>query len=139
MFVCVNCGEVIYYEMVPECVENIWLNRKKSQYIRSRHIRARVEEYVHDNYRSSIVSDFMEVVKIMIKHGMINKNISRYDYYIIRLACRIGAKLIKKPTDLTHNETRDAFDDRLFGPVYPLLGWDKNCKCPYYLKWEENQ
>ena len=68
---------------------------------------------------------------------MINKNVSRYDYYIIRLASRVGAKLIKKPTDLTHSETRDAFDDRLFGYVYPSLGWDKNCKCPYYLKWKK--
>ena len=101
MFACVNCGEVEDYEMIPEWVENMWLNWKKSQYIRSRHIRARVEQNVHANYCSSIVSDFMEVVEIMIKHKMINKNVSRYDYYIIRLASWIGAKLTKKPTNLT--------------------------------------
>ena len=90
MFVCVNCGEVGDYEMVPEWVENIWLNRKKSQYIRSRHIRARVEQYVHANYRSSTVSDFMEVVEIMIKHRMINKYLSRYYNCFISLASRKG-------------------------------------------------
>ena len=139
MFVCVNCGEVGDYEMVPEWIENIWLNRKKSQYIRSRHLRARVEQYVHTKYRGSVVPDFMKVVEIMIKHGMINKNISRCDYCIIRLCSRIDAELIKRPTDVTHSKTRDIFDDRLFGYIYPSLGWDTNCKCPYYSKWEENK
>ena len=32
MFVCVHCGEVGDYKSVPEWVDNIWLNRKKSQY-----------------------------------------------------------------------------------------------------------
>ena len=60
---------------------------------------------------------------------MIKKNISRYDYYIIRLASCIGAKLIKKPKDLVLEKSKKHFDDRLFGTVYPLLGWDKNYKC----------
>ena len=97
MFVCVNCGEVGDYEMIQEWVGNIWINRKKSRYIRSRHIRSRVEQYVHTSYRSSVVSDFMEVVAIMIIHKMINKNVPRYDYYIIMLASRIGVKLIINP------------------------------------------
>ena len=81
----------------------------------------------------------MEVVDIMIKHGMINKNVSRYDYYIIRLASKIRAELIKKPTNLAHIKTRKLFDERLYGSVYPLLGWGKNCKCPYYLELKVKQ
>ena len=53
---------------------------------------------------------------------MINKNVSRYDYYIIRLASRINAILIKKPKALVHRKTRKMSDDRLFGTVYPLSG-----------------
>ena len=87
-------------------------------YISSRHIRDRVEKYVNPKHCRSIVSDFIEVVAIKIKHKMIKKNVSRYDYYIIRLASRKGAKLIKKPTDLTHSKTRNSFDDRLFGAHY---------------------
>ena len=74
----------------------------------------------------------------MTKRGMIKKNTSRYDYYIIRLASRIDAKLIKKPKDLVLEKSRKYFDDRLFGTVYPLLGWDENCKCKYYLKWKRS-
>ena len=34
MFVCVVCGEAGDNEIVPEWIENIWLNRKKSQHIK---------------------------------------------------------------------------------------------------------
>ena len=70
----------------------------------------------------------MDVVRIMTQQNLIKKNVSRYDYYIIRLASRKCAKLIK---------TKKKFDDRLFGTTYPILGWDKNCYCPYYLKWKK--
>ena len=35
------------------------------------------------------------------------------------------------------SKTRKSFDDRLFGAVYPELGWDKGCICPYYLRWKD--
>ena len=79
----------------------------------------------------------MDVVRIMTQQNLIKKNVSRYDYYIIRLASRKCAKLIKKPNDLVHIKTKKKFDDRLFGTTYPILGWDKNCYCPYYLKWKK--
>ena len=122
--------------MVSEWVDNIWMNRKKSVYIRSRHIRNRLEKYVHHTHIRYVFEDFLIVVKIMVVYKLISKNVSRYDYYIIRLSSRINAILIKKPKDLVHRKTRKIFDDRLFGRVYPLLGWDKNCKCRYYLKWK---
>lgn len=101
MYVCVECGKV-GYEMVQQWVDNIWLNRKTSVYTRSRHIRATVEQYAHPQHRSSIVSDFIGVVDIITKHEMIKKNISRYDYYIIRLASRKGVKLVKKNPMIYH-------------------------------------
>ena len=106
MFVCVECGEVEDCVMVPEWVDKIWLNGKRSVYIRNRHIKARVEQFVYPKYCSSIVEDFIKVVDLMVKNGMIKKNVSRYDYYIIRLASRRGATLIMKPTDLRHSKTK---------------------------------
>ena len=113
------------------------MNRKKDMYIRSRHIRNRVRKFVHHKYQSSIVSDFLDVIRIVTQQNFIKKNVSRYNYYIIRLASRKCAKRIKKPDDLVHIKTKKKFDDRLFGTIYPILGWDKNCHCLYYLKWKK--
>ena len=73
----------------------------------------------------------------MFDYGLLKKNVLRYDYYIIRLSSRIGALLIRKPKDLVHRKTRIVFDNRLFGRVHPILGWNKNCRCKYYLKWRK--
>ena len=137
LFICDEYGEVYDSVMVSEWVDNICLHRKKSIYIRSRNIRNRLEKYVHHSHLLYVFQDFLKVVDIMTKHGLIKRNISRYDYYIIKLSSRINALLIKKPKDWVHSKTRKIFDDRLFGRVYPLLGWDKNCKCKYYLKWKK--
>ena len=136
IYICDVCGTVGDSVMVSEWIENIWLRRKKSIYIRSRNIRSRLEKYVHHSHLRYVFEDFLQVVDVMTKHRLIKRNISRYDYYIIRLSSRINALLIKKPKDLVHSKTRKIFDDRLFGRVYPLLGWDKNCKCKYYFKWK---
>ena len=132
------CGTVGDSVMVNEWIENIWLHRMKSIYIRSRNIRSRLEKYVHHSHLRYVFEDFLKVVDIMTTQKLINKNISRYDYYIIRLASRIGAILINKPKDLVHRKTRKIFDDRLFGTVYSLLSWDENYKCKYYLKWNRS-
>ena len=123
--------------MVSEWIENIWLHRKKSIYIRNQNIRSRLKKHIHHSHLRYVFDDFLKVVDIMTKHGLIKKNVSRYDYYIIRLSSRINEILIKKPKGLVHRKTRKIFDDRLFGRVYTLLGWDKNCKCKYYLKWKK--
>ena len=122
--------------MVSEWIENIWLLRKNSISIRSRNIRSRLKKYVHHSHLHYVFEDFLKVIDIMTKHGLIKRNISRYDYYIIRLSSHINALLIKKRKDLVHNKTRKILNDRLFCRVYLLLGWDKNCECRYYLKWK---
>ena len=134
LYICEECGEEYGSVMFNDRVDNIWMHRKKSVYIRSHNIRSRIKKFVNHSHLWSISEDSLKVVDIMTKHGLMKKNISRYDYYIIRLSSRISAILIKKPKDLVHRKTRKIFDDRLFGRVYPLLGWDKNCRCKYYLK-----
>ena len=54
-------------------------------------------------------------------------------YYVIRIASCRGIELNKTIVDLKPGKTREKFDDRLFG-MYPSLGWDKDCNCPYYFE-----
>ena len=115
-----KCGRVGDTVVVNEWIENIWMCRKKSIYIRCRNIRNSIETYVHKIHVRYVFEDFLKVADIMIKYGLIKKNISRYDYYIIRLCSRINAILIMKPKDLVHSNTRKIFNDRLFGRVYPI-------------------
>lgn len=58
-----------------------------------------------------------------MKHNNLIKglNLLRYNYYIIRIASKNG-------------KTKGYFDDRLFGQVYKILGWNIDFKCPYYLE-----
>ena len=73
--------------------------------------------------------------EILIK----GRNVSRYNYYIIRLCSRRGIPLNCHLKDLIESKTKEKFDDRLFGIIYNKLGWDseaaKKCECRYYLNW----
>ena len=62
------------------------------------------------------------------------RNVSRYNYYIIRLCSGRGIPLNYHLKDLIESKTKK-FDDRFFGIVYEKLEWDKDCNCSYYLKW----
>ena len=106
LFICDECGAVGDPVMVSEWIDDIWMNRKKSVYIRSRHRRKRLEKYIHHSHISYVFKDFLSVVRIMFIHNLMNKNVSRYDYYIIRLSGRIGAISIKKPKDLVHRKNQ---------------------------------
>ena len=61
------------------------------------------------------------------------RNVSRYNYYIIRLCSRreIPLNYLK---DLIESKTKEKFDDRLFNIIYNKLEWDKDSNCPYFLK-----
>lgn len=71
----------------------------------------------------------------MKEHNLIKgRNFSCHIWYIIRLASKNNIQLMNKQNDLKHNsQAKNYFDDRLFN-IYKMLGFDKDCKCPYSLK-----
>lgn len=74
--------------------------------------------------------------EIMNKRNLIKgHNISRYNYYIIRLCSRRNIQLLKEIPDMKNSKTRHKFDDNLFGVVYKELKWDTKYDCPYYKEW----
>ena len=92
-------------------------------------------ECIESQYINIILDDFMKVLDIIRKEKLITRrNLSRYNYYIIRLCSRRGIPLNCALKDLIESKTKKS-DDRLFGIVYKKLQWDKDCSCPYFLKW----
>ena len=47
IYICDKCGIVGDNVVVNEWIENIWLHRNKSKYVRNRNIRNSIEKYVH--------------------------------------------------------------------------------------------
>ena len=62
------------------------------------------------------------------------RNMSRYNYYIIRLCGRRGIPLKCYVKDMANTETKKMFNDRLFGIVFSKLGWESK-NCLYYRAW----
>ena len=140
VYVCPECGET-EYGYVNEWDDEIW-KHKKSLHSRYLHFRKQMiaGRYIESRYISMIADDFIRVVSVMIEHDLIKgKNVSKFAYYVIRLCSRRGIELESLVKDMKASKTRRVFDSRLFGEVYPLLGWDQDCGCPYYLKWLDEQ
>ena len=96
----------------------------------------RLRKCVDSKYINIITDDFMKVLDVMREKKLIScRNVSRYNYYIIRLCSRRGIPLNCCLKDLIESNTKKVFDDRLFGVIYKELGWDKKCICRYYLNW----
>ena len=95
----------------------------------------RLKECIDSRYINIIIDDFEKVLDVMRKEKLISgRNVSRNNYYIIRLCSRRGIPLNCHLKDLIESKTKNKFDDRLFGIIYKKLEWDKDCNCPYYLK-----
>ena len=108
---------------------------KKTVHNRSKWMYKRLRECI-DRRNINIIDDFEKVLDVMRKEKLITgKNIARYNYYIIRLCSRTGIPLNRHLKDLIESETKNKFDERLFGIVYKKLKWGKDCNCPYFLKW----
>ena len=138
-YVCQVYGEVGGYKNQESFIPQIW-RKQRSEHKRNKWFAKVLRRYVNQRDVSILFNDFMKVVVELKKNKLIKKNISRYDYYIIRLATRRGIKLLKSSNHLKENSNiRVKFDDLLFGIVYRELGWDKNCNCPYYLIWENKR
>lgn len=63
---------------------NIWMN-KKSEHKRYKWFGKVCKKYVNQQFIYPIVNDFLISVVKLKSHELINKNVSRYDCYIIRL------------------------------------------------------
>ena len=138
VYACGKCGETTY-GFVNDFVPNIWMGQK-SRHSRRKYFKKCIEEVVGYQRADCITDDFMRVVRVVIDNNLLNagkcRNMSKYGYYFIRLASRVGVPLVTTPTDLADGKTKKVYDDRLFGQVYKILGWDENCKCPYFLEWK---
>ena len=105
-------------------------------HLRSKWIQKRLNGAVKPEHVSRISTDFMQVVRVMINKKLIKgRNISRYNYCVIRLCSRRGLELLKDIPDMKKSKTRQRFDNNLFGIVYKELRWNINCVFPYYLDW----
>ena len=94
-YTCTTCGETEYGH-VENFIPEIWM-KNKSVHSRKRWFVNKVREFVDSKYIGMISHDFMSVVNVMIKHHLIKgKNVSRYEYYIIRLASRRNINPNKK-------------------------------------------
>ena len=136
-YTCKKCGVVggNYLISGGEWIENIWLKYKKSVHNRSKWMYKKLLKCIDSQYINIILDDFMKVLDIMRKEKLITgRNLSKYNYYIIRLCSRRGMPLNCTLKDLIKSKTKKRFDDRLFGSVYNKLEWDKDCSCPYFLK-----
>ena len=63
------------------------------------------------------------------------RDVSRHNYYNIRLCRRRGIPLNCHVKDFIESKMKNKFDDLLFGIMYKKLEWDKHCSSSYYLKW----
>ena len=82
----------------------------------------KLRECVENKYINIITDDSMKVV-VMKKEKLINgRNVSRYNYYILRLCSRRGITLECHLNDLIDSKAKNKFDNRLFGVVYKKLG-----------------
>ena len=74
-----------------------------------------------------ILSDFHKIVFVLRKEGLIKRNVSRYDFYIIRICTRRQIQPIEPRKgedlrDLKNGKTKCRFEEQLYGTVYPKLG-----------------
>ena len=73
-----------------------------------------------------LVSDFHKIVSVLREEGLIKRNVSRYDFYIIRICSRkrIQPRELTKGeglSDLKNGKTRCRFKEQLYGTVYQKL------------------
>lgn len=133
--VCNTCGSVYGYDYAIDWIPEIW-KYKKSIHSRKRWFYNKVKPLTHAADVDRLVDDFQKVARAMENNNWITgRKVSRYDFYVLRLASRRGIHLIKGVRDMKESKTRRLFEDRLFGQVYLLLGWDKDCQCKYYIQW----
>ena len=133
-FACPKSGRCEFCcDLVP-FVKNIWMKKKSSHYRRRWIEKVLRNKSIDWDSTKIICRDFKKIVQVMMKLNLIKgRNLSRYDYFIIRIISRNGLTgkcPLSLFRDLKVGKTKDVFDDNLFGIVYPQLGWDIECTCP---------
>ena len=81
----------------------------------------------------AVIDDFCRVVETMREGGMLDgRNVSSYDFYLLRLCSLRGHDVSEKVCDIETLKIRKALEDRLFGRVYPRLYLPRPNNCKYY-------
>ena len=110
--------------------------KKKSHHKRVRWFDSHLFTHVAARHRDTIREQFRSIVRciqrLRLQRG---RNIVRYKFYLLRLASMNGIKLRDPPEDIKTQKIVDALEDRLYGKVFPDLGW-KSENCTYYNNWK---
>ena len=104
---CKKCGRT-EYGFVSDWVDNIWLY-KKSVHRRDKWFHNNVRDIMTSDEANNITSDFIDVVNVMTRNGLIKgRNVSRYNYYIARLSSKRGISV--SIVDMKDSKVRSKFD-----------------------------
>ncbi|CAB3977050.1 Hypothetical predicted protein [Paramuricea clavata] len=110
--------------------------KKKSSHNRVRWFERHLFEHVASGDRDTIREQFRSIVRciqrLRLQRG---RNIVRYKFYLLRLASMNNIMLRNPPEDIKTQRIVNILEDRLYGKVFPELGWEpENCK--YYNNWK---
>ena len=139
--VCRSCNKCLQPLYEAGWIEGVTVERKTVHDPR-RWMQLRIEKHELTRIPArAVIEDFCRVVVTMREGGMLDgRNVSSYDFYLLRLCSLRGHDVSDKVRDIKTKKTREAFEDRLFGRVYPLLylpNRPNNFK--YYKSWSARQ
>ena len=91
--VCTACGVRQFIHVGERPGERDWLkNRSVHTYRRWMEKRLRDRSVVWEHEIRIVVQDFHDIVSVLRKERFIKRNVSRYDFYILRICSRRGIK-----------------------------------------------
>ncbi|CAB4023341.1 Hypothetical predicted protein [Paramuricea clavata] len=137
--VCTQCGTsdmngFTYYVSYNHNKDNYL--KKKSCHNRVRWFERHLLEHVASGDRDTIREQFRSIVRciqrLRLQRG---RNIVRYKFYLLRIASMNNITLRNPPEDIKTQRIVNILEDRLYGKVFPKLGW-KPLKCKYYDGWK---
>ncbi|CAB4002820.1 Hypothetical predicted protein [Paramuricea clavata] len=110
--------------------------KKKSCHNRVRWFERHLLEHVASGDRDTIREQFRSIVRciqrLRLQRG---RNIVRYKFYLLRIASMNNITLRNPPEDIKTKRIVDILENRLYGKVFPELGW-KPANCKYYNNWK---
>lgn len=134
VFSCNKCGETTYGH-VNNFIPNVWMY-KKTHHSYSKWLGKLLtgKRLVSEDSIPIVIEDFILIVSALKRNKLIAKNVSKYNFYILRICSRRGIELIGKANDLISGKTKERFERNLYGVVYKDLGWDGQGDA-YYNEW----
>ncbi|CAB4003905.1 Hypothetical predicted protein [Paramuricea clavata] len=154
--VCVECGSksIVMVDGADTCTHcgtsymntftyYVSYNNNKDDYLKKKSCHNRVcwferhlLEHVASGDRDIIREQFRSIVRciqrLRLQRG---RNIVRYKFYLLRIASMNNITLRNPPEDIRTKRIVKILEDRLYGKVFPKLGW-KPVGCEYYDNWK---